>query len=351
MKLVVSLGISPRQSLKDWMELAGQLERAGVDRIWLIDSQLAMKDVYVGLASAALSTTRIEFGPGVTNPFTRHPTVTGNAIAAIAELSEGRTLLGLGAGDSAVYGIGHRPARVAEIEEVIRFFQDVLGGDVGEWQGREYRAAHVAAPTPIHLAVSQRRMCTVAGALADGAIIMGPAQPDMLRRQVQWIQAGIEDAGRRRSDVEIYFVATTSPSSDLDQATSDVRSWATGQARLLADFKYLPPSLEGHRNEFLAAKSHYDYSEHLSTHAGHQGLISDDLVRTLAVAGQAGSCVERLNALMATGIDGLIFPLLGGGRLKRLDVLQDQVIPHLSGQKLTPQDERAEASDPGSRRA
>ena len=81
----VSVGISPRQSFDSWATFMGELERDGVNRIWVIDSQLAMKDVYAGLVVAALNTTRVGLGTGVTNAVTRHPTVTANAIAAVDE--------------------------------------------------------------------------------------------------------------------------------------------------------------------------------------------------------------------------------------------------------------------------
>ena len=38
-------------------------------------------------------------------------------------------------------------------------------------------------------------------------------------------------------------------------------------------------------------------------------------------------CVQRTRALTATGVDDLIFPLLGGGRLERLQVLTEQIAP------------------------
>ena len=52
-----------------------------------------------------------------------------------------------------------------------------------------------------------------------------------------------------------------------------------------------------------------------------------ELVRTLAISGTVDECVERIRALTATGVDDLIFPLLGGGRLERLRVLTDQIAP------------------------
>jgi 5,10-methylenetetrahydromethanopterin reductase len=326
-RLAVSLGVSPRQPLADWSAQAAALEAEGVGRIWLIDSQLAMKDVYAGLLLASQGTTRLQLGPGVTNPLTRHPTVTASAIAALAEVSAGRALLGLGAGDSAVYGVGWKPARIARMEEALRFFKDVFSGGEGEWEGRSYRLPGPPVSVPVWLAASQRRMCELGGRLADGIILMGPAEEEFVRGQLEWIEAGLREAGRSRDAVEVCLVSTTSAGDDAGQALDDVRSWASTEARLLAGHAELPPALERFREELERARSGYDYSQHLSTRAGHQLAVSDELTRTLAVAGTAAECRRRIAGLLGTGIDGCIFPLMGGGRLERLRVLRDEVMP------------------------
>ena len=299
----VSVGISPRQSFQSWAAFVAELEVEGVRRVWVIDSQLAMKDVYAGLVVAALNTSRIGLGTGVTNAVTRHPTVTANAIAAVAEISQGRAILGLGAGDSALYGIGLKPQKVAEVEESIVFFR-----------------SHLEPGLPIYLAVSQERMCELAGRQADGAIVMGPAQPDMVRRQVAWIEAGLQAVGRARADFEIAFMATTATEVD------DVRSWASTQARLLSHHKELPESLARFRDEIKRSADSYDYAEHLSTRAEHSSAVSDDLVRALAVIGTPGECAARLRDLRATGIDAMIFPLSGRHRVDRWRKLRDEVL-------------------------
>jgi 5,10-methylenetetrahydromethanopterin reductase len=325
--LAVSIGISPRQSLASWADLAGELETEGVGRLWLIDSQLAMKDVYAGLLLAAQRTSTMVLGTGVTNPLTRHPTVTAGAIAAIAEVSGGRAVLGLGAGDSAVYGVGWRPARVAQVEAALRFFRALLRGDEGEWEGRAYRLPYAAGPVPVWLAASQQRMCTLAGRAADGVILMGPAAEAHVRRQVSWVEDGLRQAGRRRDEVEVQLVTTTSAREDRAAAIDDVRSWATTEARLIAGFAELPAGLERFGDEIERARVEYDYAEHLSTRAGHRRAVSDGLAEALAVAGTAEECAARIAGLVATGIDGCIFPLLGGGRRERLRVLRDRVLP------------------------
>jgi 5,10-methylenetetrahydromethanopterin reductase len=332
-RLAVSVGVSPRQPLAGWAAQAAALEAEGVGRIWLIDSQLAMKDVHAGLLLAAQATTRLQLGPGVTNPLTRHPTVTASAIAALAEVSDGRALLGLGAGDSAVYGLGWRPARIAQMEAALRFFADVLSGGEGEWEGGRYRLPGTTAAVPVWLAASQRRMCELGGRLADGMILMGPAEEEFVRRQLGWIEEGLRAAGRDRADVEVCLVTTTSAREEPGQALDDVRSWASTEARLLAGHSELPPPLERFREEIEHARAGYDYSEHLSTRAGHQRVVSDELTRTLAVAGTAEECGRRIAGLLSTGIDGCIFPLVGSARLERLRVLRDEVMP-LAGQTV-----------------
>ena len=293
----VSVGISPRQSFDSWASFVGELERDGVNRVWVIDSQLAMKDVYAGLVVAAIHTTRLGLGTGVTNAVTRHPTVTVNSISAVDELSHGRAILGLGAGDSALYGIGLKPQKVAEVEAAITFFRSRLPSTI-----------------PIFLAVSQQRMCELAGRLADGAIVMGPAQPDMVRRQVEWIRAG------GRKECEIALITPTS--TDIE----DVRSWASTQARLLSHFKDLPPSLEAFRDELAESEASYDYAEHLSTHAGHSGVVSDELVRALANVGTPSECATRLRELRKAGADNFIFPIAGRGRAARWRKIRDEVL-------------------------
>jgi len=348
----VSAGISPRQSLDSWSEFVAALEAESVRRIWVIDSQLAMKDAYVGLTVAAMGTRRIGLGTGVTNAVTRHPTVTANAIAAIGEISGGRAFLGLGAGDSALYGVGLKPQKVAEVEEAINFFRAVLGGRQGELGGRQYRLPHVAATVPIYLAVSQlggrqyrlphvaatvpiylavsqQRMCDLAGRLADGAIVMGPAQPDMVRRQVGWIESGLKTANRSRADFEVAFVATMSAGGTLAAALDEVRSWASTQSRLLAHFKELPESLRPFDDEIRHSADSYDYAEHLSTKARHSAAISDDLTRALAIVGTPDECAERLRALRATGIDAFIVPLAGRDRVDRWRKIRSQVLDQI----------------------
>ena len=86
-------------------------ESVGYERAWLVDGQMLWQDVYVYLTHGLAATERIAMGPAVTNPFTRHFTVTASAIATLADLHPGRRVLGIGRGDNAVRTLGHDPCR------------------------------------------------------------------------------------------------------------------------------------------------------------------------------------------------------------------------------------------------
>ncbi len=69
---------------------------------------------------------------------------------------------------------------------------------------------------------------------------------------------------------EISCVAPISPTDcEGPSEGADVRTWAVGQARLLAEVAVLAPELEAHRAELVAARERYGFAEHLSTRAEH----------------------------------------------------------------------------------
>jgi 5,10-methylenetetrahydromethanopterin reductase len=316
------MGVSPREPLHRVGDLARTAEERGFDAFWMIDFQLGMKDVYAAMNVAALATDRIQIGPSVTNLTTRHPTVTANAMTALDELSDGRALLGLGAGWSAVLGAGGRPSRVAEIEEGIAALRGLLRGDEVELDGVRPRLATARREIPIYLAASQPRLLDLAGRTCDGAILMGAADVDFCRWQLEHIYAGLEQAGRSRSEILIDLLVTMSV-GDTDATLDDVRAWATSQAATFKPWKAMPPGFERFRPEFERAAGEYELVEHLSLRASHKGAVSDDFVRAVAIADDRDACVARIAELAALDVDRITFALLSGGREKRLEQLAD----------------------------
>jgi 5,10-methylenetetrahydromethanopterin reductase len=323
----LSMGVSPREPLTNVTELASLAEAHGFEAMWFIDFQLGMKDVYAAMNIAALATENMHIGSAVTNLLTRHPTVTANATVALDELSNGHAMLGLGAGWSAVYGAGGQPSKLGDLSAGIDEFRKLFTGEEQELYGTKVKLATASKQIPIYLAVSQPGMLRLAGEKCDGAILMGGADPEFVEWQLQYIHQGLEKAGRDRSELVIDLVVTMSVEDDEEQALNDVRAWATSQAATFDVWKHMPPAWERFRPEFAAANSGYHLVEHLSRHAGHKQVVSDEFVKSVALAGTAQQCVARLRDLCALDLDRITFALLSGGRKRRMEQIATEVIP------------------------
>ncbi len=323
----LSMGVSPREPLTNVARLARAADEHGFEALWYIDFQLGMKDVYAAMNIAALNSERLHIGPAVTNLYTRHPTVTANAMAALDELCDGKAMLGLGAGWSAVYGAGGQPSKLAEIGEGIDQFRALYTGDEVELYGNTINLATAQRQIPIYLAVSQPGMLRLCGEKADGAILMGAASAEFCEWQLQYVYEGLERGRRDRRDLTIDLVVTMSVNDDEEQALNDVRAWATSQAATFHPWKRMPPAWERYRPEFERAADSYHLVDHLSLHAGHKQIVSDEFVKSVAIAGNEATCIERLRELMELDIDRITFALLSGGRMKRLERIATRIIP------------------------
>src|SRR5208337_3548650 len=214
----ISRGVSPRETFIQVGEIAKEIEDLGFDMLWFVDHQLGMKDVYAAMNVAALNTKRIEIGAAVTQFQTRHPTVTANATTALDELSNGRAILGVGAGWVSVHSIGRQPNKVGEIRDGINLMRRLFAGEVIDFNGVEGQLATAHRQIPIYLAVSQPAMLRLCGEICDGAILMGAADPDFCKWQLDFIYEGLEKSKRKRSDIVIDLIVTMSIDEDEQKA-------------------------------------------------------------------------------------------------------------------------------------
>ena len=241
-------------------------------------------------------------------------------------------MLGLGAGWSAVLGAGGTPSRISDLRSGIGEFRQLFSGEPCDLYGTEVRLATAKRQIPIYLAVSQPAMLRLAGETCDGAVLMGAADPEFCSWQLEYIHQGLEAAGRDRSELTVDLFVTMSVGDDTASAVDDVRAWATSQAATFHPWKRMPPAWERFREEFARAAGEYGLVDHLSLQAGHKHTVSDDFVRSVALAGDLDTCVDRLRRLWQLDIDRITFALLSGGRERRLAQLAGTVIEAVEAQ-------------------
>src|SRR5215468_12471192 len=124
---------------------ARTIEDLGFASLVMPDSQNLVPEVWVQLVLAAKATSRLRLGPGVTNSVTRDPAVTACAAVTLQAHSEGRALLCIGRGDSAVQRIGRREQRVDDFEPYLRALQAYLRGEAVPRDGFDSRLEFLPA--------------------------------------------------------------------------------------------------------------------------------------------------------------------------------------------------------------
>lgn len=321
------MGVSPREPISRFGQLAALAEEVGFSQAWMADSQLYTKDPWIALALAGTMTKSIKLGPGVTNPVTRHITVTACTSAALNEVSNGRCVLGFGTGDASIYPLG-MSVKVDELRLAVERLKAFFEGNKVEIDGRQIGVATTKGRIPIYIAASQPRMLRLAGAVADGVILMGAAQPELTKWQLEHVAAGAEEAGRTLSDVFVDLWFTLSLSDEERKAINDVRPWAASQARMFAKWKELPAGLDRFTADFKHAAEAYDFSRHLSR-AGEPEPVSDDFVKWIGVAGPIEAAAEKIRPLLGLKVDCITFALLPGGREARIRQYGEELIPLL----------------------
>ena len=136
--------VLPDPPFSRWLELIQLAERHGFEYAWTYDSHVLWQESIPMLAVAARETSKIKLGHFVTNPATRDPTVLASSYATLHDLSDGRMVMGVGRGDSAVRYIGRQPMKVAEFEKALRDGQGVHERPRGELE-RQGAPAEVGA--------------------------------------------------------------------------------------------------------------------------------------------------------------------------------------------------------------
>ena len=198
--------------------------------LFIADERL-YKNTYAQLAIVANVTSRIGIGTGVTNPYTRHPALTAAAISTISEISDGRAILGLGAGSPMVLdqlGISqtHPIETVSSATRAIRELMEeknVTTG-AGVFSMENARLNFVSKKKiPIYIAGRGPKILSLAGKMGDGVIAgAGLASVSGMEYAKKHIQRGMEYSEINSENLDIICWAFLSIADDRDTALDSV---------------------------------------------------------------------------------------------------------------------------------
>ncbi|HSE96494.1 MAG TPA: TIGR03842 family LLM class F420-dependent oxidoreductase [Methylomirabilota bacterium] len=278
-------------------------EAVGFDTIWFGDSHLIWHEVGPYLTAAALSTVRMRVGPLVANPVTRHPTVVASTMATLAELFDGRAVLGIGRGDSAVRTLGLQPMKVGDFRESLRLVRALCRGEAARLGETTVRFAWLRRTIPVLVAAYGPRVLELAGAEADG-LILQVASPSVTEWALRHARNGAQEAGRSLDGFEVVAAAPTYLSEDRERALSRVRGFPATVSNHVKDLlrHHTPAELPADLVEGMAKIQGYDYHRHGHPDAPHTRAVTDQMAERLALIGTAERVAEKIGDLAAAGV-------------------------------------------------
>ncbi len=213
-------------------------EEYGFDHAWTYD-HLGWRDLVDGpwfdavptLTAAATVTSRIRLGTFVASPNFRHPVSFARDVTALDDVSEGRLILGVGAGgtgfDARVLGGPQLSARqrADRFAEFVELLDLVLRSDRVSWRGEHYAAVDARSTpgcvqqprVPFAVAANGPRTMRLAARFGEGWVTTGRASDGLDEWWVSVAEAvarfddALAAAGRDPSSVDRYLSVDAAP--------------------------------------------------------------------------------------------------------------------------------------------
>jgi 5,10-methylenetetrahydromethanopterin reductase len=309
-----------------FLEYVRAIESLGFDDLWVCDSSLHARDVFAYLTLAAVNTTRLRLGVSVFQPYTRHPAIDVNGMATINEISHGRAMMAVGAGDRPQLELGFAPAPVQLVREMIQVSRQLIAGESVSFQNQQFQLREArlrcnpGLPLPIYVAGSGPKMLQMAGECADGAIMMSGGTRETIEFGLAHVRRGLAAANR---SIDVAWGAATVIADDRRAALDQTRvmaAWFANHSPAYAHQSGAPAQL-------IDAMRSRDPGRNLHEARGASALAPDDMVDQLTLAGPPTLVIERIKMAQELGIDHFELFLIGPQKMSTIQRFAAEVMP------------------------
>ncbi len=251
-------GETPRYS--DMVEMATVAREVGFEAIWFADHfsfESADSDEIRGvwecwtmMAAVAAAVPDVQIGSLVACTGFRNPGVIAKMTEAIDEISDGRFILGLGAGwhepeyDQFGFPFNHR---VSRFEDAIKIIHPLLRDGKADYQGRFFEANNAvnkprgprASGAPILVGSSGDRMLGLIAQYADAWNTVWHSDPQKVKDLLPKVDAACEAVGRDPKSLIRTAGGNFAMSGYMERRPNPVEGGASEMANRLAGFREL----------------------------------------------------------------------------------------------------------------
>ena len=305
------------------------VEDLGFDYLWVCDSSLHARDVFAYLTLAATHTHRIRLGVSVFQPYTRHPALNVNGMSTINEISGGRAIMAVGAGDRPQRELGFTPAPVQLVRDMIGVSKRLIAGESVSFDNAQFhlRDARLRCnpdmPLPIYVACSGPKMLEMAGELADGVLMLSGGTRQTIQFGLAHLRVGLERSQRSPADMDVAWGAATVIADDRRRALDQTRVMAAWYANHSPAYA----RQTGASAALIDSMQNQDPGRNLHEARAASAIAPDDMVDQLALAGPPSHVIERIGIARDLGIDHFELFLIGPEKKQTLERFAAEVMP------------------------
>lgn len=287
-------------------EYAKLADREGIDSVWFSESY--GRNQVPGLTQAAAETDSVNIGAGVINIYSRSPALVAMTAADLAERSDGRFVLGLGASGPAVienfHGIPFE-SPLRRTREYIEIVREYLSGDRIEYDGSIFELSGFALDpeceydVPIYTAALGETNRRLTGEFADGWLpFLVPL--DGLPAALEAVEEGASRQDRSLSDITVSpFVITCVSSDDPEKARNIGRKQFSFYVSAMGEYYYRVVSEQGYADEADAIRSAWNDGNHDQARAN----VTEDVLDAFTLTGSPEAVRDRLEQYYDAGAD------------------------------------------------
>jgi 5,10-methylenetetrahydromethanopterin reductase len=314
--------IVPNTTPDVMIEFSRACEKYGFDNIWVAD-HFNNRNVYCALETIALNTSRIKIGTGVANPYHTHPAIIASSIATINEISRGRAILGIGAGDeSTLQKIGLKRVKPLKyMEESIAIIRNLLAGKKVDFEGEFFHIAGAKLDfnpgrIPIYIGAQGPKMLQLAGKLGDGVLI-NASHPKNVSLSIHQIKKGIRG---RTIEKEPIVCISTCLSIDRDPTI------AREVAKTVVGFITAGSSDIVLKDHGIKIKEAKDLKKFIIEEdwTSLKNAVTEQMISSFAIAGDVDEVREKIIELIELGVDQIIVGSpFGSDKLLALKLLKE----------------------------
>lgn len=296
------VGISLKvASVSDAINRIQEAEQAGVRQVW--EQTAGAADILTAFAVVGTQTRHIRLGTSIVPVYPRHPFVIAQQVQAINEVAPGRLRLGIGPGNCTLiedwYGL-EQNAPLPYLKEYLEVVRSILWEGKADYRGKFFHVnrEHLLdewmtsslrkVQVPLLISALGPKAFRLAGEISDGAISWLCPFPYLLNVALPELRAGAEARQRPIPPIIAHINVILS----TDEAAVRARMRQTIQrTKQNANFARV----------FVQAgfASALDGSEQ----------EQDALVRTLYISGDEATVRNRIQELLASGLDELLLTL------------------------------------------